>query len=568
VKLTEDITLPEKNWNPIGDNRTDTAFSGTFDGQNHTISGAKITGDHCFNGAVYGSKEGWGLFSVLDGATVKNVKLDDEVFASYTVISGGVAGYANNTTFENIDITNTKIAGYNWYTGGVVGWAQGNCTFKDINLDSSVVVGTLWDSHGQNAGGIAGGVSSSAIITIENCNIACVMDVINDVTSNYKWWIYRVSGMIIGNTNTTETKYNEVVTATATNVTCKNVTVTYGDWMNYHYCEGYWNRGWGRYESSDYVGGVDQNEPHNHADGESHYVCVPFDQLFGGSSNGSGHYPVRGLREFEGVTVNYPASYVRGVSNYAELKKAIAAGISHIALESDIIVDKWVMFSEDYNIGTGDIITIDEINLTIDGNGHTLTINDIESAGNGDQLFQGASVLNISNLTLKYADGLTTGGLGMDSGVIKNVHFIGGGSSSASAAIFPHNGEIKVEDCIFDTNGAAFYFDDECDNLTVTRCTFNQKAEKNVILLRGDVKFTYNIINSGRTVNVVSGSPVVTGNNFNNVRFKVYGAATATISNNTINNLVFDDSTYASTFSGNTLSAAAEAALNAATKVN
>jgi hypothetical protein len=125
-----------------------------------------------------------------------------------------------------------------------------------------------------------------------------------------------------------------------------------------------------------------------------------------------------------------------------------------------------------------------------------------------------------------------------------------------------------VEDCIFDTNGVAFYNDHECDNLTVTRCTFNQKADKNVILLRGDVKFTNNIINSGRTVNVVSGSPVVTGNNFNNVRFKVYGAATATISNNIINNLEFDGTTYASTFTNNTLSSAAQAVLNAANKVN
>ena len=316
VKVINDITLPEENWNPIGDNRTDAAFSGTFDGQNHTISGAKISGDFCWDGSVYGSKEGWGLFSVLDGATIKNVKLDDEVFGSYTVISGGVAGYAYDTTFENIDITNTKIAGYNWYTGGVVGWAGGNCTFKDINLDSSVVVGTLWDSHGQSAGGIAGGVSGNGTYIIEDCNIACVMDVINDVTSNYKWWIYRVSGMIIGKTNTTQTQYNTVVTATATNVTCKNVTVTYGDWMNYHYCEGYWNRGWGRVESSDYVGGIDHTQC-NHPDGESHYVCIPFDQLFGDSSNGSGHEPVRGLAEFEGVTVNYPASYVRGVSSQA-----------------------------------------------------------------------------------------------------------------------------------------------------------------------------------------------------------------------------------------------------------
>lgn len=82
------------------------------------------------------------------------------------------------------------------------------------------------------------------------------------------------------------------------------------------------------------------------------------------------------------------------------------------------------------------------------------------------------------------------------------------------------------------------------------------------------MKFTNNIINSGRTVNVVSGSPVVTGNDFNNVRCKVYGAATATISNNTINNLEFDGTTYASTFTNNTLSDAAQVALNSATKAN
>jgi hypothetical protein len=310
IKLLADIDLSEDNWDPIGDNSTDAAFTGVFDGQGHTIKGAHITGDHCFNGSVYGNKEGWGLFAVVDGATVKNLKVDGATFGSYTVISGVIAGYANNTTFENIDITNSKVAGYNWYTGGVVGWAQGECTFKDVNLDETVAVGTLWDSHGQNAGGIAGGVSASSKIIIEDCNIACVMDVINDVTSNYKWCVYRVAGMLIGNTNTTETKYNEVVTATATNVTCKNVTVTYGKWMNYHYCEGFWNRGWGRYESSDYVGGVDQDEPHNHADGEKHCECFPFDQLFGGSSNGSGHYPVKGLAEFPGVTVNYPAKYI------------------------------------------------------------------------------------------------------------------------------------------------------------------------------------------------------------------------------------------------------------------
>ena len=415
IKLKNDIDASAKNWNPIGDNRTDdAAFSGIFDGQGHTINGAHITGDHCFNGAVYGSKEGWGLFSVLDGATVKNLKIDEAIFGSYTVISGVIAGYANNTTFDNIDITNSKVAGYNWYTGGVVGWAQGECTFKDINLDNTVAVGSLWDSHGQNAGGIAGGVSASSKITIEDCNIACVLDVINDVTSNYKWYIYRVSGMIIGNTNTTEVKYNEVVTASATNVTCKNVKVTYGDWMNYHYCEEYGNRGWGRVEESDYVGFGIPNE-HTHSDGKQHYVCLPFDQLFGGSSNGSGHYPVKGLAEFPGVTVVYPASYRREVSSAAALTDALGKGVS-VVLDADI------------DFGSTQLAITGE-NQVVDLGGHTLTTANnwggislkngavikngtITHSGNtaAIKVFNGCSVENVTiNATSTAADKTITG---------------------------------------------------------------------------------------------------------------------------------------------------------------
>jgi hypothetical protein len=84
-------------------------------------------------------------------------------------------------------------------------------------------------------------------------------------------------------------------------------------------------------------------------------------------------------------------------------------------------------------------------------------------------------------------------------------------------------------------------------------------------LLRGTEQFTNNTVVSGRTVNVVSGSPVVTGNNFGDVRLKVYNEATAQIANNTINNLVFDNTTVPqnSTFTNNTLSDSAQAALNA-----
>ena len=250
------------------------------------------------------------------------------------------------------------------------------------------------------------------------------------------------------------------------------------------------------------------------------------------------------------------------VNDYTSLVNAVKkAKKCTIEFKNDITVDKWVMFSETKTIGTGQIITVKMDGLTIDGKDHTLTINDIESAGNGDPLFDDATNLNIHNLTIEYAAG-EAGGIGLKSGVISNVDFVGG-----VYGIYPGAGEIKVENCTFATNADALYFEQERDNLTVTGCTFNQPAGANVVLLRGDVKFTNNIVNSGRTMNVVSGSPVVTGNNFNNVRFKVYEAATATISGNTINNLEFQTTKYKSTFTDNTLSAAAQAVLDAATKI-
>ena len=256
----------------------------------------------------------------------------------------------------------------------------------------------------------------------------------------------------------------------------------------------------------------------------------------------------------------YIADDVAYVSTAAALQTAIKNS-QDVIFVSDITVDEWIMFSETKTIGNGQIITVAMNGLTIDGNGHTLTVNSIESATNGDLLFDDASNLNISNLTIKYADGLA-GGINLESGVISNVTFIGGGNM-----IYPGTGEITVENCTFIKNGAAFYNEHETDKLTVTGCTFNLADDRNIILIRGDVKFTNNTVNSGRTVNIVSGSPVVTGNNFNNVRLKVYENATATVSDNTINNLAFETASYKSTFAGNILSAVAQAALNAANKI-
>ncbi len=249
-----------------------------------------------------------------------------------------------------------------------------------------------------------------------------------------------------------------------------------------------------------------------------------------------------------------------GEIQYTDIQEAIkaAAPSGTVELLSNVVVDEWVMFTETLTIGSDKLITLESINgLTIDGNGNTLTVNSIESAGNGGLLFYDATKLNLHDLTINYAAGVS-GGIGLTSGTIENVAFNGG-----VYGVFPGIGDITIEGCTFATNGTAIYYEDARDNLAVTDNTFNQPADANVILLRGDTIFTDNIVNSGRTVNVVSGSPFVSGNDFNDVRFKVYNAATATIEDNKINVLEFSDSEteVCSTFADNTLSEDAQTIL-------
>ena len=245
-----------------------------------------------------------------------------------------------------------------------------------------------------------------------------------------------------------------------------------------------------------------------------------------------------------------------------EFQEAIkaAAPSGTVEIVNDVTVAEWNLIAESLSISNGDIITCVLDGLTINGNDHTLTVNSIESAGNGGYLFFDATKLNINNLTIKYADGLV-GGIGLKAGIINNVTFDGG-----VYGVMPQTGAVTIQDSTFKTNGTAIYFEEERDGLTVTGNTFNQPEGVNVILLRGDVKFTNNTINTGRTVNVVSGSPTVTGNTFaDGVRLKVYNDAEATIENNTITVLAFnDESEVKSTFANNILSADAKAVLLAA----
>ena len=330
-KLLNDIDLYEEDENgepkcfkPIGSYRNERVFRGIFDGQGYTIKNLNQN-TWALDFGYYYSDLGLGLFSCLENATIKNLVIDNASISGESALCGIVAATAyGDCNFENITIKNSTCNDYQYYAGGIVGWASGNHQYINCNLDESTIIGGQWGDFGNSSGGVIGGVGGSATILMKDCNVACRIDAVNDVVSAYQWYIYRCCGMLIGNTNKTQ-DIDGTTYAAAPQLTCENVKVTYGDWMNYHYCEfagtgypyvrveagvsvdQYVNIRYGHPTDANGNTVVDENHVHN--DGEGHHICIPFDQLLGGGPNGNGRSPVCGLPEFPGVTVIYPAEY-------------------------------------------------------------------------------------------------------------------------------------------------------------------------------------------------------------------------------------------------------------------
>ena len=192
--LTANIDLKNEEWTPIGiGNGTenngatiDFPYSGTFDGNGHTISGLNVN---------YRNKNG-GLFCYVMNATIKNLTVAGSVTHSSGdgVAYGGIVGCADSSTIENC--TNRCTVTGNWYAGGIVGWSTdsdiiGCANFGNISSpsfsggicgkiggqnDATGIDATIRDCYnvgmvsGNYAGGITGQSDSEHIdILIANC---------------------------------------------------------------------------------------------------------------------------------------------------------------------------------------------------------------------------------------------------------------------------------------------------------------------------------------------------------------------------------------------------------------
>ena len=188
--LTANIDLENEAWTPIGigkdTRKQDLPYSGTFDGNGHTISGLNVN---------YRDKNG-GLFCYVKSATIKNLTVAGSVTHSSGNggAYGGIVGCADSSTIENC--TNRCTVTGNWHAGGIVGWSEdsdiiGCANFGNISSpfrsggicgivagknDADGIDATIRDCYnvgmvsGKYAGGITGQSDSGSIdILIANC---------------------------------------------------------------------------------------------------------------------------------------------------------------------------------------------------------------------------------------------------------------------------------------------------------------------------------------------------------------------------------------------------------------
>ena len=142
IKLTQNITFNEnvltesgelngdgsnfKQWTAIGNNTN--KFKGTFDGQNHTISGIYINNNSDYQG-LFGYVDG-------EGATIQNLSVTDSYIKARNYV-GGIVGFNYSYSYSevsNCSNSGTVTGGDEAYVGGIVGYNYGmvsNCYYLE-----------------------------------------------------------------------------------------------------------------------------------------------------------------------------------------------------------------------------------------------------------------------------------------------------------------------------------------------------------------------------------------------------------------------------------------------------
>ena len=168
--LDADIDLAGITWNPIGTYKpsgeseeeqeipaSDAAFTGTFDGQGHTIRNLTIVGE---DGIAVG------LFGCIANTEVGNFTLEN-ASTEGTIMVADAVGYSFTSTVHDVHLVNGKVTAYagemsaEGMYGGIVGAGMAS-RIVDCSADAEITIpdGTA------NAGIVGGGLELTSLV---NC---------------------------------------------------------------------------------------------------------------------------------------------------------------------------------------------------------------------------------------------------------------------------------------------------------------------------------------------------------------------------------------------------------------
>lgn len=149
IVLTADIDLANKEWTPIGNHSN--IFKGNFNGNNHTVTGMKISGELDRVGLFGECKK----FNV--DSAIKNITVKDSVICGNKFV-GAIVGSAEEINIENCRSIGNTINGET-DVGGICGKIGGYSVGK---------VSQCYNSSKVTGGGRVGGIAGMGGIA-ENC---------------------------------------------------------------------------------------------------------------------------------------------------------------------------------------------------------------------------------------------------------------------------------------------------------------------------------------------------------------------------------------------------------------
>lgn len=147
--------VPEENhWTPMVN------FSGTFDGQGHSISGI-------FFGTskeeIYAAEAGF-IINLQDGAVIKNLRILDSYFAANTSAGSLAANVSGSVSIKGFEFSG--IIDKAGKAGGVFGNIVSNAK---LALHNIIAEGAVTSTNEQTTGGIIGSSDAGSAITFYSC---------------------------------------------------------------------------------------------------------------------------------------------------------------------------------------------------------------------------------------------------------------------------------------------------------------------------------------------------------------------------------------------------------------